>query len=594
MGLAAILCDKAKHGEGQIALKRLLNSTSAKLASTVLDGEWVESLYPKNGEVEIAAGLVWIKLGSPSAAFRWRAAHSIRSFARFGKWGVIDAIIKKFNSTDARPFQAPELPFYFLHARLWLLIAIARVAMDYPQNIVKYAELLKTISLDKNTPHILLRHFAAQALLTCASSGSLVLSEADINVLNTVNESPFPKIKSENYSSDSFYKGRLDSIPKPEFEFHMDYDFDKTEVTALSDMFDQSRWVTKDAITAWVLKLDPLIKSMYDNRGRSVSYRNRSHGMTTRYHVYGQQLAWHALHLVAGEFLEKYAVIQRDYDSDDRWLEWIRNELLTRRDGLWLSDGIDRLPVDSQVNLYEKGEKGLIITSDKTKLLLLLNIETSIANEIVVFGDWRSTDGIKIHITSALVDPRHAKKLAIKLSKEDPFQAWLPNNVTYDGYDENTQSAKEHFEPWIVLPSSQARLDETDPLGVNSTASRPHFTKAINAIRELEAQDPFKRTWADSIGRVAVRSEAWGRYRMHDEDEANSAERLVCSSDFLKDVLEERQAELLVLIILRRYEKGFSSRSGQFWHTMAVARISQSLDFEYYPGIANKEHVSNF
>ncbi len=221
MGLAAIVSEKTAQGEGQVALKRLLNSNSAKLASTVVDGSWKDGLYPKSNETDIAAGLVWLMLGSPSAANRWRASHSIRCFAGFGKWEIIDAIIGRFPSTDAHPYQAPEIPFYYLHARLWLLIAIARVAIDHPKNVAKYVDLLKSIALDKNEPHVLLRHFAAKALLVCASSSCDALSEAEISALESVNKSSFPKKKAKEYPSDSFYQGRPDSMPEPEPDFHL-------------------------------------------------------------------------------------------------------------------------------------------------------------------------------------------------------------------------------------------------------------------------------------------------------------------------------------------------------------------------------------
>ena len=594
MGLAAIISEKTRQGEGQIALKRLLNSNSAKLASTVVDGVWKDGLYPKSGDTDIAAGLVWLTLGSPSAAHRWRAAHSIRCFARFGKWEVIDAVFGKFHSTEAHPYQAPDLPFYFLHARLWLLIVIARMAMDHPQNVANYADTLKAIALDKNVPHVLLRHFAAQALLICSSRGSNVLSEVEAKALKAVNESPFPKKKTKEYRRDSFYQGRPDSMPKPELEFHMDYDFDKTDITSVSNMFDRSRWETKDAMTVWVRKYDPRITSMYESGGRSVRQRDHIRGMSPRYHAYGQQLGWHALYLVAGEFLATYPVVQRPYDDSDSWREWLRRELLTRNDGLWLADGVDRPPVDTQVNLYEKGEKGLVLTGDRSKLLALLNIESSITDELVVAGDWRSADGIGIHIASALVAPQHAKKLALDLSKEDPFQAWLPQAEGYDGGSEYSRSEKKPFKPWIVYPSIEARLDGTDPLGVTSAVRRLYFTKAVNAIRSLKALDPFRRTWADPKGGVAARSEAWGRNPAHDEEESISAERLVCCSDFLKDVLLTQRAVLLVLIILRRYEKGFGTRESQYWHTTAVVRITQSLDFEFYTGAVNKPHAMKY
>ena len=49
-------------------------------------------------------------------------------------------------------------------------------------------------------------------------------------------------------------------------------------------------------------------------------------------------------------------VVQGPYGDDDSWREWLNRELLTRNYGLWLADGVDRPPVDAQVNLYEKGE----------------------------------------------------------------------------------------------------------------------------------------------------------------------------------------------------------------------------------------------
>ena len=250
--------------------------------------------------------------------------------------------------------------------------------------------------------------------------------------------------------------------------------------------------------------------------------------------------------------------------------------------------------MDAQVNLYEKGEKELVLTGDKAKLLSLLNIESSVSEEVVVAGDWRSADGIDIHITSALVPPRYTKKLALQLSREDPFQAWLPQAEGYDGGGEYLHSEKKPYKPWIVRPSIEARLDETDPLGVTSAIRRLYFTKSVNAISSLKAVDPFKRTWVDATGRVAVRSEAWGRNPAQDEEESISAERLVCSSGFLKDVLLKRREELLVLVILRRYDKGFGSQESQYWHTTAVVRIDQSLDFKFYPGAINKPYVMKY
>jgi hypothetical protein len=269
MGLATIACEEAKNGVGQAALGRLLKSNVAKLASTVVDGEWTDGLYPKGGQAEIAAGLIWLQLGSPWAGNRWRAAHAIRSLARLDKWEVVDALVARFDSVDAHPFQAPELRFYYLHARLWLLIALARMAIDHPQSVGRYAEVLKAVVLNNDLPHVLFRHFATQALLICADKGALTLPESTAIALKTVNRSLFPLQKTDDYTPDSFYRPRPRSTPEPKPEFHLDYDFEKTDVSSLSGIFGRSNWETKDAITAWVRKYDSKITSMYERGGRS-------------------------------------------------------------------------------------------------------------------------------------------------------------------------------------------------------------------------------------------------------------------------------------------------------------------------------------
>jgi len=137
-------------------------------------------------------------------------AHSIRCFARFQKWEVVDALMRRLYSTDAHPYQAPELPFYFLHARLWLLIAIARLAIDHPMEVAGYADELNAIAVDKNMPHVLMRHFAAQlslhAHMAAPSHCRPLMSNAKEGQRVAFRR------RVEEYGGDSFYRGRPDSM----------------------------------------------------------------------------------------------------------------------------------------------------------------------------------------------------------------------------------------------------------------------------------------------------------------------------------------------------------------------------------------------
>jgi hypothetical protein len=60
---------------------------------------------------------------------------------------------------------------------------------------------------------------------------------------------------------------------------------------------------------------------------------------------YGGYLAWHALMLTAGEFLMTRPV-SADSWSDNPWSVWLAEHTLSRRDGLWLSDGTDLFPAE--------------------------------------------------------------------------------------------------------------------------------------------------------------------------------------------------------------------------------------------------------
>ncbi len=590
MNLAAIICSRSKPGEGQKALKRLLNSDAAKLLSIVEDGEWREELRLEASQTEVAAGLVWRSLGSPRAEQRWRAAHSLRTFARFGRWEIIESLLGRFSTTIGGAFQAPELPFYFLHARLWLLIALARLAIDYPTQVGKHAEFLTGLVFDSSIPHVLFRHFSAEALLACFRGGGLVLTEDQINSLKNVNRSPFdPKESEPTYSG--YYSGRPKSSPKPDNPFRLEHDFEKTDAAALSRIFDRSHWEIVDAVSSWVRRFDADVSDMYESGGRTRP-SERSGVPSEAHHVYGYQLGWHALLLVAGDSILKYPVLKPHYLDDENPLdEWVGRMTLTRNDGLWLSDGTDWPPVDSQFNLLEPGSA---ITGDKRKLLELLKIDGTIGNELTISGAWHSADGVAINISSALVDSTRAARAAGKLAREDPFQAWLPEFEQYEGGDEYSHNGKGFHTPWIVGPHVQPRLDGFDLLASRRAMARERLADRVNTLLSLATSDPFQREWLDPSGRTVVRSEAWRREPTYEDREATHGNRLVCLSEEIKSVLADTNSDLVILLVLRRYERGYSGNPSRWWHTTAVVQIKESLDFKFYKGHVNELHTSEY
>lgn len=588
IGLATIIVADAAEGHGQAALKRLLNSSAAKLTNTVADGPWESGLYPPDNLLDATTGLVWQSLASPRDSDRWLAAHSVISFARFGCWEVIDALVERLSSEQSEAFQAPELPFYYLHARLWLLIALARLAHEAPHGVAKYADSLQALALHPEQKHVAIRHFASEALLSCNKAGQIQLSNSDLTALSSINKSPLPyNTQTDNHFLD-FYSGRPGNAPTPEYEFHFDYDFQKYNIHDLAGVFSAPGWEVKDLIQRIIHDLDPSVEDMYQKGGRKIQTGQRILTLPSNFHGYGHYLAWHALYLAAGQLLKTHRVSQ-EWNNGKPWSEWLSSNLLTRRDGLWLSDGMDRSPLPSKQLVMERAEEGLCLTGEPQKLLFLVGIHSgAISDEVVVHGDWKSPDNVSVHISSALVPIKEARNRAIELIEGDPFFVWLPS---FDNDDETQTffNGKVRVEPWIVSPSMEGvGLDENDPLSVIEVERRPYFSSKYAQQFSIRPADPFGRLLCLSNGSMAGRTEAWGRRTQLEEGDQTGV-RLLAETSFLRNLLKDLKRNLLVLIKLHRYEQGIHGHGeSKFTNTVAVVLINQKGQFEYLAGPANQ------
>ena len=95
---------------------------------------------------------------------RWRAAHAIRRLAHLQENDVIAALFDLYPRTIETTFRAPKAPFYWLAARLWLMIAADRIAHEAPSALQRHGSLLLRIATE-DIPHVLIRGFAKDALI---------------------------------------------------------------------------------------------------------------------------------------------------------------------------------------------------------------------------------------------------------------------------------------------------------------------------------------------------------------------------------------------------------------------------------------------
>lgn len=588
LALAGYIAPSASDGVCQGALTKLLRSETAQLSSSAQDGPWRADLYPNNDPVEISAGLVWCMLGSPEAEHRWRAAHSIRSFARFECWNVLDSIVSRLNATDAGPFQVPQHKFFYLNARLWLLIALARIAKDFPEQIARYKSQLLECALPPQLPHVLMQHFASTALKLLLDAGAISLSGAEVAELKSVNTSRFPAAEERVSGRDDSYSTRSKEYKEPEREFYFDYDFKKVEVDRLGRLFGEHTWAVCNLITDIAIGFDPGIRSMCDHGGRGD--RARSYREEGKSQTYGEYLAWHSLFIAAGTLL-KTTPVHKSWSDDERpWDHWLASYRLTREDGYWLSDGTDQMPPRLIQNLLEESSGELALTGDETKLVDLIVDGLDAGDSLVIDGSWDSYDGIHVNVSCALFKPSLVAGAVKRLLKTDPFQIWLP----YYEEDPITRLKDTDGKPLVLAYDSSLGLDETDSYGVSYAAARRRICDEYVVSLGLSPLDAMETVWVDAQGNIGTKSEVWGSNYSSGEGSPGKGQRLLISFDTLSTLLHKTQLELVVLIRLRRYEKGWGGEKSKYTHTVGIVNIDEMLKRDFSLGCVNLVHKSEW
>ncbi len=558
LDFTAVAAESASSESLRSALERFLRPIAQSLPDDIGDGPWRPELSAGSDDAEVVACMIWFRLGAADARARWRAAHAVRRLAEIGRDDILAAFVGKMETETAGAFQDQTAPFFFLHAKLWLLIALARIALDRPKTISPFRAALENVAFSTAFPHVLMRHFAAEALAALAVALEKPECDALLDRLDAVNRPELPRApkKAGRYTHYDYWGSRPEGRPEPQPPFHFEYDFSKYPVAGVCRLFGSAQWDVQDACTRWIRNWSPDIEGMHDGPRSPYDFASWSSGRAPQRERWGQCLAWHALMLCAGEFLASRSVTEDSY-SDDPWREWLDGEMLSRSDGLWLSDGTDPFLPELRHPLVPEKDNAPPVPRRPKDLAPLINLDESLAlgDALVVDGWWSSSDGVDLSISSVLVDAKDTRAAALAILAMEPFFQSLPNEE--DDEDEEIrqrQQAAIQIKRWILRPSIEASLDRYDPYGASSAQARPRPSSEIIEELSLRSDDPWDRCWRNEAGETVLLAEAWGNTKGEGRYERESlGARLTCRADALRNLLEPRNANLLVLVKAQKY-----------------------------------------
>ena len=565
------------------SLVRYIKLTAKDVPDDFGDLPWGKDfLLPGNND-EVIAGLIWHQLGSPSSKLRWRAAHSILRLAQIGRFDVIELLVGKLENENSIPFCHAELPFYYFHARLWLTIALAKLSIDFPEQLTSLRDTFENC-LKKNSDHVAICQHVVFILENLENFEKRSGYEKRLQDLAVFKSPISTKKQSNDYHRMDSYQGRPDSVPEPSHKVSFEYDFKKYDINGLGRLFGIGTWQVADDMSAVMAGWDANVTSMYDcPRDIGRDYDHRSHKYTQGY---GHYLAYHALLIVAGKYLKRLAVCEREWEENS-WAEWISEYVLTTP---WLAEQTDFFPAfipTCDVDFSETAQKTSMVERRELARLSGVTKEGGVELNILVDGSWKDNNGVEYHISSALVNHAETKHLAYAIASIEPFFQYLP--IHDDDFGWTSRNITNPAEKWLSRKEHHSeRIDETDPYGSDTVLSRSFPKPEVVSNLNLHPADPFNREWVGGSSQALFSSRSWGAHfgeGRHARSEAGSW--LLGSRKIIKDFLKQKSCQLILLIKGERYHEKRSEK-GKFVTKSAVVIFSPNGTYRIIQRIPKK------
>ena len=552
--LVGLLASQLSHDEALEVLNFGLGLFDDALDEDDGDSLWTEALAPPPDINEAIAGYVWAALAAPQASLRWEAAHVVRGLCALGGQAVLDYLVELAKGSSGGPFADGRLHFYYLHARQWLLIALARAASENPTILVSHKSFFIRFALN-DKPHVVIRHFAAKAALTLAESGSLKLDDNIAARLAAVNGSEWSVVSSKRYQRHRHLRDEDAGIGR----FGFDYDMSRYWFEPLGDCFEKKASDIESEAEKIICDEWRLSKNRHwdrDERHRRDIFRDRetwhSHGAYPRTDDLSFYLAYHAMMIVAGKLLATVRLHQDPDDPDNEFNSWLGRHLLSRQDGYWLADRRDPAPLEWPSWKNDKQEDDWRWSVGRSDFDRLLGLG---GDRLNLCGYWNTIFGQreeKVRISSALVEPdRSASLLAALQTATNSHDYRIPEA----GDDMEIDKSGFRLMSWVEDRESGKALDQFDPWAgaIQYPPLKP--AKFVRDLLQLE-EDRECRVWhlqTAGVSKEVLWSQVWGSDCRQDNDsEGEHGRRLQASPTFVTEFLGKMNMNLIVEVEIER------------------------------------------
>ncbi|RWL80907.1 MAG: NACHT domain-containing protein [Mesorhizobium sp.] len=552
--LVGLLAGRLTRNEALEALGYGLQLFNAVLKDTDGDGPWSPALAPPADIDSAIAGYVFGALASPWAAVRWEAAHAAHAICLFEQRAILSALVKFADGGAGSAFADARLFFYQLHARQWLLIALARAAKDRPEIVAAHADVILT-HVQPAEGHAFIREMAKRAALTLIDAG-LLAPEMRAEIQD-VNVSRFPVTEARTYDR-KFASPPPNTAAEEEDRFYFGMDIGPYWFAPLGKCFGLQEEDIERRVVA-VIRDDwgylGRLNWEEDERTRrkileydDTQHRHGSYPRADELRVY---LSYHAMMVVAGQLLDTTPTYRSpDYDEED-FSTWLHSgHGLSRRDGYWLADRRDPIPPETRA--WNHDDK----TGDWRSSVRRTDFDRVFfppSGMVVLWGYWTACSGRQqetCNVRSALVSADRSSALLRALQTADDHHDYL---IPDAADDRQIDFGPFQLKGWLVDRSCERGIDEKDAHAGRISYPAPFPSKEVIEAMNLKA-DREQRYWRQKESApVAMIAETWGTFQEKDDDTPEErGDRVQASLPFIEELLRRLGMDMIVNVEIER------------------------------------------
>lgn len=523
------------------------------------DAEWSDELEVSNDIDTNIAGYLWSALGSPRSEVRWNTAHCVRKLVNFNCVSTIDALIDWLKVGKVNAFGSSKFPFYDLHAKQYLLMALESASSKNPDFLQKHHASFIHYAL--SLKHILIQKFAAGIIQNIEKKFPGTYSKDDLDRVKEIGVSPFPiENRDYDYSVDSHWHeaNEIDLT----LDIKVGLDMGKYWYEPLGSVFGVPQ-IQIEQLAAHVVTIDWKIEreSGYYNDPRVGIWNNSNVERETYYYKNSYPktdnldfyIEYHAMLTIATKLLEKMTTINTSDWKEDPWSSWLSQHTLIFENGMWLSDLRDPVPIGRPTWINsDRKETWENDFQPKDFLHYLITMEDD--------NKWISVRGAShekseerkevFYVSTALVSTTTSNSLLQALSTcSDHMDYKLPD---FDEERAEIDSGIFKLKGWLADVHITKGIEELDPQAFG--VQPPSFLIADEILERFNLkEDDTGKIWMDEeFQKKVLINRIWSSSWKEDEEVDQFGVVLIADLSFLKNLCKTLDCELIFDVSLKR------------------------------------------